>query len=59
VFVVREGKLVRVPVELGGGEGGDVEIKTGITAADDVVSPADATLKEGMRVEAGTGPSAA
>lgn len=59
VFVVRAGKLVRVPVGLGGGEGGDVEIKTGITTDDDVVSPADATLKEGMRVEAGTGPSAA
>lgn len=51
VWVVRQGKVERAAVELGAEEGGEVQIKTGITATDDVVRPADPALKPGMRID--------
>lgn len=49
VFIVRRGILERVDVELGGDDGKQIEIKSGITAEDDVVRAPDPSLKPGTR----------
>ncbi|MGH7136238.1 MAG: efflux RND transporter periplasmic adaptor subunit, partial [Pirellulales bacterium] len=54
VLVVRRGMLERVDVELGGDDGKQIEIKSGIAAEDDVVRAPDPSLKPGTRV---AGPS--
>jgi len=50
VFVVRAGVVRRVEVKLGGDNGTDIEVVSGLGPNDDVVLPAGAPVEDGMRV---------
>jgi multidrug efflux pump subunit AcrA (membrane-fusion protein) len=50
VFVVRDGTIERVQVELGLNDGKRIEIKSGITTNDQVVRAPDPSLKPGTQV---------
>lgn len=52
VFVVREGKAARVPVQVGYLDGSLAEIRAGLEDGEQVVTLGKATLREGARVEA-------
>ncbi len=54
VFVVRDGIARRTEVKLGGDNGSQVEILSGIGPDDAVVLPAGTPLEDGMRVTVGT-----
>ena len=51
VFVVREGKAVRVPVKLGYAEGAWIEIRDGLQPGAQVVVAGKAALREGTAVQ--------
>ncbi|HWB12708.1 MAG TPA: efflux RND transporter periplasmic adaptor subunit [Pirellulales bacterium] len=51
VFIVRGRTVERLPVELGTTDGKRIEIKSGITADDEVVRAPDPSLKPGTRVD--------
>lgn len=51
VFVVRDGKAVRVPVRTGTRSGGVVEVLEGVADGDAVVTVGAATLRDGTRVQ--------
>ncbi|MFI5167689.1 MAG: efflux RND transporter periplasmic adaptor subunit [Thermoanaerobaculales bacterium] len=51
VFTLREGKLERRAVTLGGTRGTDVEVLAGISAGDQVVTKGPQNLHDGMRVK--------
>jgi RND family efflux transporter MFP subunit len=51
VFTLREGKLERRAVTLGGTRGTDVEVLAGISAGDQVVTKGPQDLHDGMRVK--------
>ena len=55
VFVVRDGIARRTEVKLGGDNGTQVEIVSGISPDDAVVLPAGTPLEDGMRVVAAAG----
>ena len=52
VFVVREGKAVRVPVKLGYMDGEWVEVREGLKIGDGVVTAGKIALRDGTAVEA-------
>ncbi|MGC8638686.1 MAG: efflux RND transporter periplasmic adaptor subunit [Isosphaeraceae bacterium] len=52
VFVVRAGRARRTAVQLGGDNGSEVEILSGLRPDDTVVRPAGTPLEDGMRVVA-------
>ncbi len=52
VYVVRDGKLVKVPVSVGIGDGRDIEILSGLTGQELVVSNISPALNYGERVNA-------
>ena len=60
VKVVRDGRLIRQPVELGAGgtDSGRVEVRSGLSADDRVVTEPDARLRAGRRARprGGTAP---
>ena len=60
VWVVRDGRLIRQPVELGAGgtDSGRVEVRSGLSADDRVVTEPDARLRAGRRARprGGTAP---
>lgn len=51
VFVVRDGKAVRVPVQLGYSEGEWTEIRAGLKEKDQVVTAGKVALREGSTVQ--------
>jgi HlyD family secretion protein len=51
VFVVRDGIARRTEVKLGGDNGSQVEIRSGINPGDSIVLPSGTPLEDGMRVE--------
>lgn len=51
VFVVREGKAVRVPIQVGYLEGDFAEVRDGLTEGDGVVTVGKVTLRDGATVE--------
>lgn len=52
VFVVRDGKAVKVPVKLGYESGGNVQVLTGVEPGTEVITAGHATLVDGSVVEA-------
>ncbi|RPD88348.1 efflux RND transporter periplasmic adaptor subunit [Luteimonas sp. 100069] len=51
VYTVREGKAVRVPVELGYVDGNMIEVRSGLEAGDPVVTAGKVALREGSAVQ--------
>ncbi|KFN46974.1 efflux RND transporter periplasmic adaptor subunit [Arenimonas metalli] len=51
VFVVRESKAVRVPVELGYVNGEVAEVRSGLVEGDDVVTAGKVAIRDGSEVE--------
>lgn len=51
VYVVRDGKAVRVRVALGYTDGGWVEVRDGVTEGDSVVTAGKAALRDGTQVQ--------
>ncbi len=51
VFVVRDGVARRTEVKLGGDNGSEVEIRSGIQPQDSIVLPSGTPVEDGMRVE--------
>jgi RND family efflux transporter MFP subunit len=51
VFVVRDGRLERRAVRVGAEDGGQIEIASGLTAGERVVTEGPATLGDGARVK--------
>jgi len=54
-FVVRDGLARRIEVKLGGDNGTEVEVVSGISPDDAVVAPAGTPLEDGMRVVVAAG----
>ena len=50
VFVVRDGIARRTEVKLGGDNGSQAEIRSGISPDDSIVLPSGTPLEDGMRV---------
>jgi HlyD family secretion protein len=55
VFVVRDGIAKRTEVKLGGDNGSQAEIRSGISPGDLVVLPSGTPLEDGMRVTVAEG----
>jgi membrane fusion protein (multidrug efflux system) len=51
VFVVRDGKAVRVPVELGYVNGELAEVRSGLKEGEDVVTAGKVAIRDGSEVE--------
>ncbi len=51
VFVVREGKVTRVPIKLGYAEGQWVEVRDGLKEGDQVVTAGKVALRDGTAVQ--------
>ena len=51
VFVVRDGKAVRVPVKIGYVDGEWIEVREGLKAGEQVVTAGKVALREGSAVQ--------